>query len=509
MKFRDILSAIEREFALKDKPLKAFIGLLIFSLIYILPIILANFYYIDDLGRSLRGYTDWEENGRPLASLLAIALSDGFPLMDVSPWIQILSIVVLDYSLICFVKKYAFQATSFQLFITAAYGYLNLFLLENLSYKYDSLGMILALSLFFLLYAVPEKCPNQIKMILSIITILLSLSLYQAAIGAYISLAIVEFIFLLYQSQTWKEIFGRLLNRIIGLCIGGLLYKFIIVKNFVGSQGYSADHASLANFFTSQGAAVIRTNVTQFGYLFKAFGKTLGILGFILTLAMFIGLGTVAYVIEKRRKESKPIQFLLTLLVIISPAILVISSVLMLILLKNPVLAPRVMLSVSVFTIFVGLSIYHLSKFIRSSIVISYLTLICMLSFSSYYGNLLVRQNQMNTTVTTYLVYDMNQVERESGKEFRDLSFIGHSPQCHELILANQKRPLYGLLVPIYMNNDWFWGGQFIAHFRNRDINLKSNINDKELTLINKPVRENEFYKLYLINNKYIIAFKN
>lgn len=305
MKYWDTLSELERNFVLKDKSLKAFIGLLIFSLIYILPIILANFYYIDDLGRSLRGYTDWNGNGRPLASLIAIVLSDGFPLMDVSPWIQILSVVVLDYSLICFVKKFAVQATSLQLFFTAAYGYLNLFLLENLSYKYDSLGMILALSLFFLLYAVSDKCSNYIRIVLSSGAILFSLSLYQAAIGAYISLAIVECIFLLYQSQTWKDILIRLLNRIIGICIGGAFYKFVIVKKFVSNQGYSADHASMANFFTPQGLAAIRTNVIQFGHLFKALGKTLGVLGILLALAMFIGLGIIAYSIGKRKKEYR------------------------------------------------------------------------------------------------------------------------------------------------------------------------------------------------------------
>ena len=130
MKYWDTLSELERNFVLKDKSLKAFIGLLIFSLIYILPIILANFYYIDDLGRSLRGYTDWNGNGRPLASLIAIVLSDGFPLMDVSPWIQILSVVVLDYSLICFVKKFAVQATSLQSFLLLLMAILIFFCLR-------------------------------------------------------------------------------------------------------------------------------------------------------------------------------------------------------------------------------------------------------------------------------------------------------------------------------------------------------------------------------------------
>ena len=92
-------------FYLQGKYFKAFCGLFIFSMLYIFPIILANFYYIDDLGRSISGDTFWEGNGRPLASLLTIALNGGMPLMDVSPWMQIVSVIILSYSLILLDRK--------------------------------------------------------------------------------------------------------------------------------------------------------------------------------------------------------------------------------------------------------------------------------------------------------------------------------------------------------------------------------------------------------------------
>ena len=179
-----------RTFSLNRENFKAFCYLLIFSLVYVLPIILANFYYIDDLGRLLTGRTGWDGDGRPLVSLLSIILSDGKPLMDMSPWIQILATIVLDYALIFFAKKIIPAASALKIFGVAACGYLNLFMLENLSYKYDSLGMMLALSIFLILFALPDSLGNKKIFLASCIAVLLSLCLYQAASGAYISLAI-------------------------------------------------------------------------------------------------------------------------------------------------------------------------------------------------------------------------------------------------------------------------------------------------------------------------------
>lgn len=102
-----------KAFYLQEKYFKAFCGLFIFSMLYIFPIILANFYYVDDLLRSMTGDTYWGINGRPLASFLTIAINGGMPLMDVSPWIQIASVAILSYSLILFLKKYVPRATSF------------------------------------------------------------------------------------------------------------------------------------------------------------------------------------------------------------------------------------------------------------------------------------------------------------------------------------------------------------------------------------------------------------
>ncbi len=54
---------------------KTFIFLIgIVSIIYILPILLANTYYVDDLNRTVEGY-DWEHDGRFSSSFIMHLLS--------------------------------------------------------------------------------------------------------------------------------------------------------------------------------------------------------------------------------------------------------------------------------------------------------------------------------------------------------------------------------------------------------------------------------------------------
>lgn len=494
-------------FALKKEYFKAFVGLLLFSLLYILPIILANFYYIDDLGRSLRGYTGWNGNGRPLASLLAIIFSNGKPLMDISPWIQIAAIITLDYSLILFIKKYTPKATVFQIVGIASCGYLNLFLLENLSYKYDSLGMIISLSIFLVLYSLPELISNKKQMLFSVGAVVISLSLYQASIGAYFSLAIVECIYFIYKNECWKNIIRRVILRSSGILGGGILYKEIIAKIYVSPNGYSAEHASFINLLSTQGIQRVYANSQAFWEMFKAYGLTVEILGVLLLLVLCIGVLHLIYFVWHYRKDILLVKIISVLLVFISPILLTIMAVIMLILLDSPVIAPRVMISFTIVTLFIGFIIYQLSELKKAFLIMFGIIIICSLSFSSYYGNLLTRQERMNSLVTTCLVYDINQIEEKQGEKINTVSFIGHMPKCPELLLASKKRPLLERLIPIYMNNNWIWGGEYLSHYRKEHIQIKEDKDDKNYVTSSTPLRYNEFYQLYVHNNKLIVLF--
>lgn len=496
-----------RIFSLDRKYFKAFCYLLIFSLVYVLPIIWANFYYIDDLGRLLTGRTGWDGDGRPMVSLLSIILSDGKPLMDMSPWIQILATIVLDYALLFFAKKIIPAASALKLFGVAACGYLNLFMLENLSYKYDSLGMMLALSLFLILFALPESLGNKKIFLASCIAVLLSLCLYQAALGSYISLAIVECVWLLYIKVKGNVIIQRILLRAFSMLLGGLLYRFSIVPYYMSDNGYASAHVSLLNPLSGQGLQTWYAHISAFFSLYVDYGVTIGVMGILLLLVLYGALGHISWVVWTGRGTSIPIKLVSVIFILTVPFLLLGATIFTLTLLKEPVIAPRVMISFTVFSLFMGLMLYHVSEIKKGFYFLLVASLACTLSFSSYYGNLLKQQDKINTQVATYLVYDINQIETQEGKKFNEVAFIGTSPESQALILAKKKRPLFSRLIPIYMNNNWYWGGQYLSCFRTSTVKLKSGGADAATIQALTSVRSNEFYKLYEKDNSLIIQY--
>ena len=494
-------------FYLQGKYFKAFCGLFIFSMLYIFPIILANFYYIDDLGRSISGDTFWEGNGRPLASLLTIALNGGMPLMDVSPWMQIVSVIILSYSLILFLKKYVPLATSFQLVCIASCSYFNFFLLENLSYKFDSFGMICSLSLFLIMYALPESLNRKKHLALSAVAVLMSLSLYQASIGAYLALSILEYIFLFQQNVSCKSVIIRLLLRFLGVLTGGILYKLLVARIYIPTEGYTAEHSNLVNPLSALGIQKISSNIAVFSDLFKAYAESLGNIGILSLVILILGISYMIYHNWQSRSETVFVKMIISLLFLISPLLLLAASVIALVLLNLPVVAPRVMLSVTIFTLFIGITIYHLSEVRKYFLAFAVIIMVYTLSFASYYGNLLNRQENMNTIVAVSLVRDINDLEAERKKKINTLSIIGSAPKCHELLLASGKRPLLDRLVPIYINNNWYWGGQYLSHYRKNPVKLHREDGDQAYTNASIPLRQNEFYSLYLQDDKLIVLF--
>ena len=499
-----IFMANAKSFKLEGNYSKAFYWLLAFSFLYLLPILIANFYYIDDVGRSFRGNISWNSDGRPLMKAIVVFLSNGKPIMDVSPWMQIAAVIVLDYALVLFLRKYVSSASALQIFCVAACSYANWFLLENVSYKYESLGMLTSISIPFVLYSLPETMDIKKQVPITIIAVLIS-------IGTYVSLAVLEAVYHLTQKTAWKQIARQVTMRAGAILAGSLLYKLTIAKRFVPQTGYSSEHAHLVRL-SSQGIYAVYHHLLSFGAMWKEHLQTLNYIGVLLVVAMCIGIIHLAFVVWRSREESFAVKLGTLFFILATPILLMVSSVIAMLVLEHPIFTPRVMLSFTVVTLFAGLMIYHLSQVHKGFLVIAGLTLMITLSFSSAYGNLLTRQDQTNSLVAARLARDMDEIEMQTGQTIKYVSFIGHSPKCKELLLYAQKRPLLNRLVPIYMNDNWYWGGSYLSHFRTEQLHM---LPDKvwskkaDLTYISQraSIRHNEFYQLYLQQNRIIVVF--
>ena len=115
------------------------------AIIYVLPIMLANVSYTDDMGRFLDGY-GWRGDGRIFADYVLLATSFGNGIVTVFPFSLILSAIIFAISGII-ISSVSFDSDSKLKRLSGFIFIASPFLLENMAYKFDSLPM--SLSVFF------------------------------------------------------------------------------------------------------------------------------------------------------------------------------------------------------------------------------------------------------------------------------------------------------------------------------------------------------------------------
>ena len=104
-------------YQLDKKDIINYLLLSMLSLLYILPIVLINLYFKDDLGWSLRGSIGLKGDGRPLGEYLVLTLCGGEPVTDTAPLPLVLAVLFLSYTLILYARtnldfisnRYAFR----------------------------------------------------------------------------------------------------------------------------------------------------------------------------------------------------------------------------------------------------------------------------------------------------------------------------------------------------------------------------------------------------------------
>ena len=121
---------------------KVFLLLFVICFLYILPIILANTFYIDDMNRTVEGY-NWNRDGRFMSSNIMHLLSSQIEVVySLFPYSTIVSTFFL--ALAGFVLTYSLGIKNKLHLITASLIVATCpFLLEILTYKFDCLPISL------------------------------------------------------------------------------------------------------------------------------------------------------------------------------------------------------------------------------------------------------------------------------------------------------------------------------------------------------------------------------
>jgi len=176
-------------------------SLIVLSILYVLPLILANTYYIDDMSRTVWGY-GWNHDGRYISSGIMHLLSfQSDVVYSLYPYSMMISSIILTVS--GFIVSYSLGVRQrIGLFFGSFLLTSCPFLLEIMTYRFDCIPISLSIFCIVLPFLFFNK--KKVFFILSIIGLFLSFGLYQTTTLSY---CIILCFFLI--KEIWNEQYKR------------------------------------------------------------------------------------------------------------------------------------------------------------------------------------------------------------------------------------------------------------------------------------------------------------
>lgn len=282
----------------------------IFSLVllFALPIILYNGYYIDDNIRIITGNPDWSWVGRTFADYLMITLSLNKYIDDFSPIPLIIGIATLSFVLYYAINKTFKETPTLINIIPFVFIIVNPFFMQNLTYKFDSLPMILALSAATLAFFI--EIENKVKnIVVKLGLIFISLELYQPCANVFLILGACNLLIDIKNNKKTSD-YKEFLSIVFIYAISILLYMLfekVVHPDIVLSRG----HIVPFNEFP----ITIKENINELFKMASFLTGKIGVAIFVLPILLYWGIN-----INKTIKSN--ISWISKILYISSPIII-------------------------------------------------------------------------------------------------------------------------------------------------------------------------------------------
>ena len=493
----------------KKNHIHLFIGLVLIFGLYVLPIIIADRYYNDDLARSLMGLTGWNGDGRPLTEELMKLLSGGIPIADISPLPLLISVLILAYT----ITKYLdanFTDKSLGIAETLFFSLviMNPFMLANLSYKYDVLSMIIALCVAFIPFVISYDACGIKQIIIVLIVTVTALSLYQVVICAICSLVLIDVLLMIIEDRINKK---SILNYIIGIIFGSLLYKLVIAKIYISRGDWRLDASKVLIGTDENTLMAIKVNIVQIVSEISMYLRSIPV-----CIIVFIAIGVCVsslFIIKENVLTILNISVMSritrALFIVLLPVFLVGVNIIPLALVNGTGSKSRALLSVCVIELYIAIMFLNLSR--KSKVVAECLIIPCVVFFLSYsysFGNAEKSQKNYESYLTYNIVSDIETLN--SDDKYNSLSIIGDAPKSQQVRMLTQKYPQFEEIVPVYIGNDWWTSGSQLYHYLQYNIVFKEpDSNDIAYVERAKPYVKNSIYSFYCQNDRIIIKFNS
>ncbi|VVM53475.1 hypothetical protein PS662_00932 [Pseudomonas fluorescens] len=193
------------------------------TLVYVLPLMLADYPYIDDNWRSLSAGMAWAEQGRLFTQLFYNVLTFGDAAPNIFPLPLLIASVAMASALTGLTFHYYPQPTIACCLVPLPLWY-NPFFLQNLSYQYD--GPAMALSLVAVIYAITFRHTSRaLQWLVPALLIALALGLYQISLNVFLGLCCLELISAVDRRLAWPQLWRLIGWKLAQVSMGWLMYS--------------------------------------------------------------------------------------------------------------------------------------------------------------------------------------------------------------------------------------------------------------------------------------------
>lgn len=190
--------------------------------LYVLPLILADFPYIDDNWRALDAGNAWAGYGRLFADWLYQVLTFTGAAPDIFPLPLLLATVAMSLALTRLTFHYFAEPTLACCLVPLPLWY-NPFLLQNFSYQYD--GPSMALSLVAMICAITFHGSTRVqRWLVPSALIAVGIGLYQISVNVFLGLCCVELLRALHRRVSRTEGLHLLGSKLAQLGLGVAIY---------------------------------------------------------------------------------------------------------------------------------------------------------------------------------------------------------------------------------------------------------------------------------------------
>ncbi|ELN4154613.1 glucosyltransferase domain-containing protein [Citrobacter braakii] len=457
------------------------------ALLFIYPLIQAGIYYRDDLDRSITGYYGWRGLGRPFADILTRFFSaSGHYNLDLFPYTMLASCIFLGASALA-LSKHLIKSDIPNANMVAALLIFNPFILQNIAYRYDSLGMSIAFFLAVVAYTYKNKNLT-IEVATKLIAGVLSLTLYQPCANIFIGLLAIDVIIIATKKDVKvKESIIFLFKKTILFVSFFLIYMlFFSPKNNSRAELIHLDQGGLEHLAKT----LIALKEMVLSYLYHPV---------YIYFAIPILISCVFMLIAYRNNIKQIASFILYGAV--SFLIFIISLMGPTLLLQDAPVLPRTLVSFSVILVIIAIPIMRFAPRFKYAALIP---VIASLAFSAQLSNAMKSQQEYEDFVFSMIAQDI-----ATHKDIVSIGTVGKLNKNERARLLIDNKPLIGHFV--------FPATEFLASYQlvnkgftqtlhgygdeQENKNKLSDIIKKGI----KPVSSNEYYTLFISDNNAIV----